>query len=126
MLTLTYTEAGLHMERVSISLEVSIAQRVLLAVRTGHKLYVEPGNAAFLFPADAPGLPPLEAAIERNQPLILTPVDDTFVEISLQGSWLAESAATHEGIFLTALSDRAEFFVYKLWQITQLQVSSWA
>lgn len=126
MLTLTYTEAGLHMERVSISLEVSIAQRVLLAVRTGHTLYVEPGNAAFLFPAAAPGLPPLEAAIERNQPLTLTPVDDTFVEISLQGSWLAASAATHEGIFLTALSDRAEFLVYKLWQITQLQVSSWA
>ncbi|MBW4578505.1 MAG: hypothetical protein KME42_02905 [Tildeniella nuda ZEHNDER 1965/U140] len=126
MLKLTYIEDGLHLERMTASLDVLIAQRVLLALRAGQKLYVEPGNAAFLLPADAPGLTHLELALklDRSQSITVTPVDTAFIEVSLQGSWIAEDAAAHEGMFITAFSDRAEFFVYKLWQMTQLQVSS--
>ena len=126
MLKLTYIEDGLHLERTTASLDVLIAQRVLLAVRAGQKLYVEPGSAAFLLPASAPGLTHLELALnlDRSQRITVTPVDDAFVEVSLRGSWLAEDADAHEGMFITAFSDRAEFFVYKLWQMTQLPVSS--
>lgn len=126
MLKLTYIEAGLHLERIAAPLEVLIAQRVLLALRAGQKLYVEPGNAAFLLPMDAPGLAQLEIALrlEQSQVISVAPVDDEFVEVSVRGSWLAESAEAHEGMFLTTFSDRAEFFVYKLWQETQSQISS--
>ncbi len=128
MLKLTYIEDGLHLERITAPLEVLIAQRVLLAVRAGQKLYVEPSKAAFLLPAAAPSLGHLELALklDRSQCITVTPVDDAFVEVSLQGSWLAEDADAHEGMFLTAFSDRSEFFVYKLWQMTQVQVSSLA
>jgi len=128
MLKLTYIEDGLHLERMTASLDVLIAQRVLLAVRAGQKLYIEPSQAAFLLPADAPSLSHLELTlkVDRSQTITVTAVDHAFVEISLQGSWIAEHHDAHEGMFLTACSDRAEFFIYKLWQLTQLHASSMA
>lgn len=128
MLKLTYTDVGLHLERISTPLEPLIAQRVVLALRIGQKLHIEPGKASFLLPADVPGLAHLETALrlERGQVITVTPVDAEFVEISIQGSWVAESADAEEGMFITAFSDRTEFFLLKLWQTTQSQLSSLA
>lgn len=128
MLKLNYTETGLHMERVNTSPEELVQKRVILALRAGQSLYVEPGKAAFLLPANIPGLTHLELALrmEQNQNTIVTPVDDEFVEVSLEGTWIAPCTDAHEGTFVTAISDRTEFFVYKLWQATQPQVSSLA
>lgn len=128
MLKLTYTEAGLHMERVAASLEMLVAQRVVLAMRAGQRLLVEPGKASFLLPADAPGLTHLKLALrsEQTQTIAVASVDDEFVEVSVEGSWMAESADAHEGMFITVLTDRTEFFVYKLWQATQMHISSLA
>lgn len=128
MLKLTYTDAGLYLERVTAPLEAIVAQRVILALRTGQTLHIEPGRAAFLIAADAPGLAHLKTTLRQEtcQCITVTPVDDEFVEVSVYGSWLAQNVDAHEGIFLTALSDRAEFFVYKVWQATQTQVSSLA
>lgn len=126
MLKLTYTEAGLHMERLATSLEVVVAQRMILALRCGRKFYIEPGHASFLLAADVPDVKQLEKAVrhDANRVIAVTPVDDQCVEISLSGSWMAESAEALEGMFLTMMSDRTEFFVYKLWQTSQSQVSS--
>jgi hypothetical protein len=128
MLKLTYTEAGLYLERVVAPLEMLVAQRVVLAMRAGQTLHVESGKASFLLPGDAPGLAHLEMALrlEQSQTISVTPVDDEYVEVSLHGSWVAESADAHEGMFITAFSDRAEFFVYKLWETSQCQMSSLA
>jgi hypothetical protein len=129
MLKLTYTEAGLHMEQVTTPLETLMTQRVTLALRCGHSLYVESGRASFLLRQDTPGLAHLQAALwqERSHNVAIAPVDAQFVEVSLSGSWVAENAAAHAGIFLVALSDyRTEFFVYKLWLESQMQISSLA
>jgi len=126
MLKLTYTDVGLHLERMATPLETLVAQRVVLALRAGQRLYIEPGKASFLLPADAPGLVHLEMALrlESSQVISVTPVDDEFVEVRVHGSWIAESADAHEGMFITAFSDRTEFFVQKLWQATQSHASS--
>ena len=126
MLKLNYTEAGLHLEQIAAPLEVLVAQRVLLALRAGRTLHVEPGKAAFLLPAWVDGLVPLTIELRQlsNENISLYAVDAEFVEISLQGTWIAESSAAEEGTFITALSDRAEFFVAKLWQISQFHMSS--
>lgn len=128
MLKLTYTELGLHLERLSTPLELLVSQRVVLAMRTGRQLHLEPGRASFLLPIDSPGLSHLEITLRSNpgQSVTVTPVDAEFVEISVDGSWMAENTDAHEGMFITALSDRAEFFVHKLWQNTQVGVSSLA
>jgi hypothetical protein len=128
MLKLTYTEAGLSLERVTVPLEAIVAQRVILALRTGQPLHIEPGHAAFLILGDAPGLAHLKMTLRQEtcQCVTVTAVDDEFVEVRVHGSWLAQGVDAHEGVFLTALSERAEFFLYKVWQATHLQVSSLA
>ncbi|NJP08445.1 MAG: hypothetical protein HC866_02355 [Leptolyngbyaceae cyanobacterium RU_5_1] len=125
MLKLTYTDNGLYMERVAMPLEMLVAQRVVLAIRAGQRLHVEPGQASFLLAADVPGLAQLERMLrlEQNQVVTVTPVDDEFVEVTVQGSWIAEAIAANEGVFVTALSHLAEFLVLKLWEATQTQVS---
>jgi hypothetical protein len=128
MLKLSYTEDGLYMERVMTSPELAIAQRVVLAMRLGQSLQVEPGHASFLLPADVPELEQLEKSLrqECRGRVNVIPVDDEFVEVSLSGNWIAESKEAHEGMFLSVLSDRAEFFIYKLWQMSEAHVSSLA
>jgi len=123
MLKLNYTESDLHMERIAAPLEVMVAQRVLLALRAGQTLHIQPGHASFLIPAHAPGLAQLEALLQLEQQVSLTPVDEQFMEICVEGSWIAATAQAHEGTFIAALGDRVEFFVYKLWQATQPQAS---
>jgi hypothetical protein len=128
MLKLTYTDVGLYMERIAASLETLVSQRVVLALRAGQSLHVEPGKASFLLPADAPGLRHLETTLNLRirQDITITPVDNEFVEMSVNGIWIAQTAEAYEGMFVTALCDRTEFFVYKLWQSTQTGVSSFA
>ncbi len=125
MLKLTYTDVGLYLERLTVSLETLIAQRVILAMRLGQTLHVEPGKAAFLLPMDTPGLERLEAMIrlERVQDVVIIAVDDECVEVSIKGNWIAQDVAAHEGTFLAMLGDRTELFVYKLWQVTHSTVS---
>jgi hypothetical protein len=124
------------MERVMTSPELAIAQRVVLAMRLGQSLQVEPGHASFLLPADVPELKELELTLglECRGRVTVMPVDDEFVEVSLSGSWIAESKEAHEGMFLTVLSDslsetlreRVELLIYKLWQMSEAHVSSLA
>lgn len=127
MLKLNYTEVGLYMERTMTAPELLIAQRVILAMRLGQSLYVEPGHASFLLPAD-PQLQELEMALQQeyHSVVTLTAVDEEFVEISLSGSWVAEDKQAHEGMFLAAMGDRVEFFIYKLWQMSEAHISSLA
>lgn len=127
MLKLTYTDVGLHTERVFLDPEVLIAQRAVLALRLGHSLHLEPGKAAFLLPASGSAWNQLSAIARRESHLglTITPVDDNYVEISLYGSWLAQSPNAHEGTFLAVLSTAAEYWVHKLWQETQVPMNTW-
>jgi hypothetical protein len=128
MLKLNYTEVGLYMERIMSAPELLIAQRVILAMRLGQALHVESGRASFLLPADIPELEGLEISLQQeyHATVTLMPVDDEYVEVSLTGSWVAEDREAHEGMFLTVMSDRTEFFIYKLWQMSKAHISSLA
>jgi hypothetical protein len=125
MLKLTYTESGFRLERPMLALEDWIAQRVALTLCAGQKLYIEPSQASFLLRANDSGLFRLEQILRREyRPFIsLTTVDEDFAEVSLQGSWIAESVDAHEGIFVAAFSDQLEACLYRLWKTTQAQVS---
>jgi len=50
MLKLTYTETGFNLERLAQSPEQLVALRVVLAMRVGQSISVEPSTAAFLLP----------------------------------------------------------------------------
>ncbi len=128
MLKLNYTDVGLYMERTMTNPELLIAQRVLLAMRLGQTRPVEPGHASFLLPADIPELEVLETALHREygSAVTLIAVDEEFVEVGLSGSWIAEDKDAHEGMFLTVMSDRTEFLIHKLWQTSEVHISSLA
>ena len=105
-------------------------------MRLGQSLQVELGHASFLLSADVPELEQLELSLrqECGSKVSVIPVDDKFVEVSLSGSWIAESKEAHEGMFLTVMSDslsetlreRTEFFISKVWQMSEAHVSSLA
>jgi hypothetical protein len=135
MLKLNYTDVGLFMEWTMTNPELLIAQRVLLAMRLGQTLYIEPGRASFLLPADIPELKVLEMALNREYGSVVTliAVDEEYVEVGLSGSWIAEDKDAHEGMFLAVMSvypergtasHRTEFLVYKLWQMSEVHISS--
>jgi hypothetical protein len=125
MLKLHCTDNELFMEHITGSaLEIVVAQRVMLAIRSGQPLHVEPGQASFLLPADTSGLAQL------NHPGInIDPVDNEFVEVTVPGTWLAERTDAEEGVFMMALTDgrdanRTEALLYQLWQSTQPLLSA--
>jgi hypothetical protein len=126
MLKLNYTNVGLFMERTMTNPELLIAQRVLVAMRLGQMLHIEPGRASVLLPADLPQLQVLEMALHREYGSVVTliAVDEEYVEVGLSGSWIAEDKDAHEGMFLAVMSDRTEFLIYKLWQMSEAHISS--
>jgi hypothetical protein len=128
MLKLNYTDVGLYMERTMTNPELLIAQRVLLAMRLGQMLHIEPSRASFLLPANIPELQVLEIALQREYGSVVTliGVDEEYVEVRISGSWIAEDKDAHEGMFLAVMSDRSEFLIYKLWQMSEAHISSLA
>lgn len=124
MLKLTYIENSFHLEHLAKSLEEWVALRVILVLRVGECLCVEPSTASFLLPADLPGVDLLKAEVERQETdaLDLCACDAKYVEVSLKGAWLASSESA-EGVFVAALSHSTEFFLLKLWQEAQIGAS---
>ncbi|MDZ8238359.1 MAG: hypothetical protein RMZ69_14465 [Nostoc sp. ChiQUE01a] len=121
MLKLTYTESSFYLEFITLSLEEWVAQRVILALRVGQTLTVEPSAASFLLPVDLRGVEVLKAEVKRDdrEIIALSVCDSEYVEVTLRGSWLSDSSEDAAGVFVTTMSDRAEFFLHKLWQEAQ-------
>jgi hypothetical protein len=130
MLKLTYTEAGLHLERICTPVdnlvENLIAQRVVLAVRTGQPICVQPGRASFLIPAKHVSIKEYKSTVqgETIRSIDLTSVDHDYYEISLRGTWVASNSDAYEGMFVTSLSDRIEYYIDCLWMKSQSFTSS--
>ncbi|MDY7014569.1 MAG: hypothetical protein SVX43_13390 [Cyanobacteriota bacterium] len=125
MLKLTYIENGFKMELLAQSLEDWIALRVRVALRSATAICVEPTTASFLLPVGLPYWNDLEALARREGPdaIALAVCDEAFVEVSLQGTWVSSDPNGEEGVFVTAMSDRVEFFLFKIWQEAQALAS---
>ncbi|MEB3341461.1 alr0857 family protein [Okeania sp.] len=125
MLKLTYTESDFYMERLAQSPEQLVALRVILAMRVGQKIVVQPSSAAFLLPINLPELSMLEVAVrdEGGENIALCVADDEFAEVSLGGNWITLEPEQQNGIFIAALSDRIELLLFNLWQATEENAS---
>ncbi len=123
MLKLTYTENGFYLELLAQPLEEWVTARVMVALRSGTSLCVEPSNASFLLPADLPHLNALERQGQTEDAIALCLCDADYVEVSLQGTWLSSDPNGEEGIFVTVMSYAVEFFLFKLWQEAQTMTS---
>ena len=120
MLKLTYTANGFCVELLHQSMEKWLTNRVLVSVRAAASFFVEPSSASFLLPATLEGLNTLEKVQHENGDIMaIALADEKFVEVCLNGNWVVGDPDSEEGIFVTTLSQRAEFFLVKLWQEAQ-------
>lgn len=119
MLKLMYTESGLKGEQVTESLEDWMVQRSIFALRIGQPLNIEPGRASFLVSIDHPVFDSLveQLLLETTMPIDICTVDEEYVEISLDGSWIASN--DHEGLFITSLQTRTEHLISRVWETAQ-------
>ncbi|MGB7440619.1 MAG: alr0857 family protein [Coleofasciculaceae cyanobacterium] len=125
MLKLTYTENSFCLEHLTGSVEEWVTSRVILVMRVGAKLCIQPSTASFLLPADLPHLADLQAVVEQehSEQLELSLCDAEYVEVSLRGTWLVSEPESEEGVLVTAMSYRVEFFLMRLWQEAQAKTS---
>ncbi|MBE9018017.1 MAG: hypothetical protein CLLPBCKN_005434 [Chroococcidiopsis cubana SAG 39.79] len=125
MLKLNYTETGFHLEHLTQSLEEWVAMRAIFALRVGESICIEPSTASFLLPGDLPQLNSLATAIERygTDEVALEKCDAEYVEICLQGFWLASDAENAAGVFVTSLSYAIELLLFHLWQESQMSAA---
>ncbi|BAZ37964.1 hypothetical protein NIES4101_38930 [Calothrix sp. NIES-4101] len=122
MLKLTYTDTDFYLEYLAQSLEDWVQARVILALRVGQSLCVEPSTASFLLPVDLPGIEMLKRlAICGDREIITVCLcDSEYIEVTLHGSWISSACEDANGVFVTRMSDRTEFFLHKLWQEAQV------
>jgi hypothetical protein len=118
MLKLIYTETDLHIEKLSASLEEWVSQRVLLALRVGNKISVEPTGASFGLSTSLAGWPELEHLIgrEASEVVSLSVCDDELIEIGLEGYWLCQNPLSEEGVFVTHLPVIVENTLLAMWE----------
>jgi hypothetical protein len=118
MLKLIYTETDLHIEKLSASVEEWVSQRVLLALRVGNKISVEPTGASFGLSTSLAGWPELEHLIgrEASEVVSLSVCDDELIEIGLEGYWLCQNPLSEEGVFVTHLPAIIENTLLAMWE----------
>lgn len=112
MLKLTYTENSFNLEYLNESWENWVNTRVILALHSGTNIRLESSTASFLIPTDFPYLAALEEVDQENR-VEICQCDAEFVEVTLKGIWLTSDAESDVGVFVTSLSEYAEFLLHE-------------
>ncbi|MEO0014070.1 MAG: hypothetical protein RLZZ535_2459 [Cyanobacteriota bacterium] len=121
MLKITYLEDGINLEYLEEAVEVWKADRILVNVRAGVCIYVESSIANIVLSINS-GIHSL-VKLAENQPIELIPCDEDYLEVSLIGTWLAETKNSEEGVFVCELNHEIEYSLYRLWQASQVGAS---
>lgn len=122
MLKFTYTENGINLELLNESLDDWVADRVILAVRAGISIFVEPSTASFLLPYDSEIL--LELGKIEGEELDIYPSDDESLEVSIKGTWVVSDSQQQEGVFVTMLDPRLEKLLFRLWLRAEVNMTA--
>ncbi|WP_107669594.1 alr0857 family protein [Cyanothece sp. BG0011] len=125
MLKLTYTHNGFYIDYLQESLETWVTTRVILALRSGTSLCVEPSSASFLISLDLPYVNQLLEDVNEftGEIVEVNRCDEEAMEVVLEGTWLGSDIASEEGIFICRLSDRLESLLYQIWQESPVKIN---
>lgn len=124
MLKITYTDTGLVLERVAQTVEAIVAQRTVLALRVGGSIAVQPTYASLPLPINLPNIAQLHQLAQQTSAISIDRCDRNWLEVTLQGTWIAESVSSDEGIFVTELEAELEGLLLSLWQQAQRQLTA--
>jgi hypothetical protein len=125
MLKLTYTSTGVTLERSVEPFEAAIRQRVLLGLRIGEPVGLEPTSVSLLVSHSLPALKGLMAVIVQTptNALELIQKGAAQVEMRLKGYWLTQSGNPGEGIFLMNVEPVLEGYLVNIWQSSHQDAS---
>ena len=117
MLKLIYTETDLHMELLTANLEDWVKQRLLFSDSTGEIIFLSSETASFLLPTTICEATAINFYLYHQGAKTVTAncCDLDRVEIGLTGYWLSTDPNSAQGIFVTKLLDRVEFYLWQLW-----------
>ena len=117
MLKLIYTETDLRMELLTTDLEDWIEQRLLFSDSTGEKVFLSSETASFLLPTTICEATAINFYLYHQGATTVTAnyCDLDSIEIGLTGYWLSPDPDSAQGIFVTKLLDRVEFYLWQLW-----------
>ncbi|NJO98244.1 MAG: hypothetical protein HC764_21480 [Pleurocapsa sp. CRU_1_2] len=121
MLKITYLEDGINLEYLEEAVEVWKANRILVNLRAGVCIYFESSiaNIVLSISSETNNL----VKLAENLPIELIPCDDNYLEVSLIGTWLAQTKNSEEGVFVCELNHEIEYSLYRLWQASQVGTS---
>jgi hypothetical protein len=72
-----------------------------------------------------PGLGALEVALRHySKTLEVTTLDADYVEVDLEGTWIAPTIDAHEGMFLAVYDDETENILRHLWHAAAQTLAS--
>lgn len=123
MLKITYTEDGFYLDYLTESVATWMARRTVVCLRATASIYVEPTAACVMIPRELAVISDLEKLQADGEIIEFTPCDDEYIEVSLQGTWVASRKDSEEGVFVCDLNDRTESSLYQLWQEFQAGAS---
>ncbi len=137
MLKLTYTSTGVTLERSVESFEATIRRRVLVGLRIGEPVGLEPTSISLLVNHSLPALKGLMGAIAKlrtqsphpesaqtpTNALELIQKGAAQVEMRLQGYWLAQQENPGEGIFFMNTDPVLEGHLVQIWQSSHQDAS---
>ena len=117
MLKLIYTETDLRMELLTTDLEDWIEQRLLFSDSTGEKVFLSSETASFLLPTTICEATAINFYLHQQGVKTVTAnyCDLDSIEIGLTGYLLSPDPDSAQGIFVTKLLDRVEFYLWQLW-----------
>lgn len=125
MLKLTYTSTGVTLERSVESFEAAIRQRVLLGLRIGEPVGLEPTSISLLVSRSLPALKELMGVIAQTptHALELIQKEAAQVEMRLKGYWLSQQENPGEGIFFVNVEPIIEGYLVNIWQSSHQDAS---
>jgi hypothetical protein len=117
MLKLIYTETDLHMELLTANLEDWVEQRLLFSNSTGETIFLSSETVSFLLPTTICETTAINFYLYHQGTTTVTAnyCDLDSIEIGLTGYWLSTDPNSAQGIFVTKLLDRVEFYLWQLW-----------
>ena len=116
MLKLFYSDTDITIEQLAITPEAFVAQRSVFALRVGQSVFAQTGRGSLLLPAAMPGVTAFVRTAEGNAALTVEFCDQGWLEVTLQGIWMASTATGEQGILAVTLGDDLEQQLATLWR----------
>lgn len=116
MLKIFYSDTDITLEQLATTPEAFVAQRSVFALRVGQSMFVQAGRGSLLLPTKMPGVTAFWRHAEGNQSLTIDPCDYAWVEVTLEGIWMARTATSEQGSLVVDLGEQTEWQLVNLWR----------